>query len=247
MSKIMVNPNQLIKEWLNKMCNCRWDYVRNTGCEPNSPGSDSTVSHLNINDRCEKIHDIIDNLDCFENLENLFIANCILGNFPEQITKFQTLKELSFIGIKTNIPDSISLLKNLCYLSIKNNDLESIPDTLGELKSLDTFDCSENKIKELPLSICMLDKLETINCSNNQLTELPDDIGMMSSLRKIHCKSNQISKLPLSFKDLNNMKDVDFSNNLFTDIPLLLFEMDLDRALFIKNKIKIRFQCSYSK
>ena len=59
---------------------------------------------------------------------------------PEKFTTFQNLQILHIEGLVNEVPESISNLKNLKFLSLaKNPDLKSLPDSLADLENLEVI------------------------------------------------------------------------------------------------------------
>jgi len=59
---------------------------------------------------------------------------------PERFTTFQDLQILHIEGLVSEVPDSISNLKKLKFLSLaKNPDLKSLPDSLADLENLEVI------------------------------------------------------------------------------------------------------------
>ena len=64
---------------------------------------------------------------------------------PEKFTTFQDLQILHIEGLVSEIPESISNLKKLKFLSLaKNPDLKSLPDSLADLESLEVINIKDS-------------------------------------------------------------------------------------------------------
>ena len=64
---------------------------------------------------------------------------------PEKFTTFPQLQILHIEGLVSEIPESISNLKNLKFLSLaKNPDLKSLPDSLADLENLEVINIKDS-------------------------------------------------------------------------------------------------------
>ena len=110
----------------------------------------------------------------FEKLEILFISNNQLTVLPEVLSK---CKSLRLIGIKSNkikvIPEN-SLPKNLQWLTLADNLIESIPKSIGNCTFLQKLILSGNKIKSVPQEILKCENLELIRLASNELDCFPE-------------------------------------------------------------------------
>ena len=69
---------------------------------------------------------------------------------PEKFTTFQDLQILHIEGLVSEIPESISNLKKLKFLSLaKNPDLKSLPDSLADLENLEVINIKDSANVEI--------------------------------------------------------------------------------------------------
>ena len=69
---------------------------------------------------------------------------------PEKFTTFQDLQILHIEGLVSEIPESISNLKKLKFLSLaKNPDLKSLPDSLADLENLEVINIKDSPNVEI--------------------------------------------------------------------------------------------------
>ena len=69
---------------------------------------------------------------------------------PEKFTTFPNLQILHIEGLISEIPESISNLKNLKFLSLaKNPDLKSLPDSLADLENLEVINIKDSPNVEI--------------------------------------------------------------------------------------------------
>jgi Leucine-rich repeat (LRR) protein len=122
------------------------------------PSERAAVSIISIDGRrVPSITSIIDNLDKFPNLQQLYINNANV----EEIT------------------DSIENLQNLTVLDISDNRIRRLSDKIGNLHKLEVLYIEKNFISELPEGIVNLN-LQEFKYFDNDFTQrwvtLPDDI-----------------------------------------------------------------------
>ncbi|KAN0055246.1 hypothetical protein ACTA71_008349 [Dictyostelium dimigraforme] len=96
-----------------------------------------------------------------------------------------------------NIIDDIDQIKNLKYLSIKHNALESLPNSTSNLSQLISLDLSQNKLKALPSNFDDLINLRMVWLSFNQITSLP--MKKLVNLVTFDISSNKLLSLPKDF------------------------------------------------
>lgn len=140
------------------------------------------------------------------------------------ITSIESLN-LSECSI-VELPESISNLKNLKKLKIRNNkDLSIIPDWINKLTSLELLDCAGCNIKKIgDLNNCT--KLtELVLDFNKNLTKLPNlsNLTKLSRLTASSCNLKSIDNDILNCKELFIL-DVHNNNKLET-IPIELSQL----------------------
>lgn len=121
------------------------------------------------------------------------------SNPSKQTNPYAELRDL-YLGDNriTNIPENISLLKNLKILDLSANRLRQLPPTLGDNLSLSLteLNISHNKIRELPKSLCKLTQLKQLYTTNNRLVTLPDDFCSFKDRCFISIDGNDQINLP---------------------------------------------------
>lgn len=140
-----------------------------------------------------------------------------ISQFPPVITK---LKQLSFLTLDYNqlesLPNSINdpeAFPNLLTLEINHNKLISFPEINKDIVSLQL---RGNKLSNLP-SLVDASYLTTLDVTNNRLTNLPQSFSQMKNLEFLYLGGNDLSTLP----DLSkiNLKELSISFNLFSSLP----------------------------
>ncbi|QCD94575.1 LRR receptor-like serine/threonine-protein kinase FLS2 [Vigna unguiculata] len=162
---------------------------------------------------------------------------------------FQNL-DLSYNQINGKIPESITLLSELEYLSLEENSLEgpSFPGWLQTQNSLMSLDISDNELND-SVPAWFWNKLQTLsglNMSQNNLNGAIPDIPLKLLYRpSIILNANQFEDLsnnqikgqiPDCWQSLNQLLFLDLSNNeLSGNIPISMGNLFKLEALVLRN------------
>ncbi|WP_411378706.1 dermonecrotic toxin domain-containing protein [Pseudomonas sp. MPB26] len=117
-------------------------------------------------------------LQCFTQLQSLFINQCAVHEVPQSIFSMPRLSnlDLSQCDIRLTVASASSFrdLHALEFLELSHNPLGNAPDVSGlnQLVSLHLHDC---ELRELPHAVFQLPQLYTLDLSNNLISELPAD------------------------------------------------------------------------
>ena len=95
----------------------------------------------------------------------------------------------------TQIPNSISLLLKLRYLSLGFNNFKSLPTSIGKFKNL-----------------------HELNLRYNHLTDLPKFLRNLPKLKSLLLSGNPISKTPVIISELESLKILDLNNIPMTSV-----------------------------
>ena len=117
------------------------------------------------------------------------------------------------------VPRSISRLRKLKHLDLRNNQIHSIEADLGLLENLEFINLSANKLETFPSGLLRLYRIKWIDISGNSISTLPDRIGSLTSLEVFDISGNQMDSLPPSITDLTNLKRLSAANCGFMKIP----------------------------
>ncbi|GJY19817.1 leucine-rich repeat-containing protein [Tanacetum coccineum] len=149
------------------------------------------------------------------------------------------LQEISMpsCGISGQIPEWISLQKELYVIDLSKNKLEGrFPDWLAKRNSIEVLFLSYNNLSgSIPPRLFETFSLLNLDLSlNNFSGELPKNIGNAKRLGWLFLSENNLSgRLPISISKLDNLKFLDLSKNKFfgDSLPVLgkssYFELDL--------------------
>jgi len=122
-------------------------------------------------------------------------------------------------------PKSIGLFKNLNYLDLSFNRLQSFPDTTFTHENLRKININNNPGIPEKAFFDYLDnfpKLEELRMNYCGIYELPTSLGNLKELKKLSLKGNSVNSLPIELNELFYLKEIDISNNLFRSLPYVL-------------------------
>jgi Leucine-rich repeat (LRR) protein len=176
-----------------------------------------------------------------QSMEDSVLKNKIFTNLEDALKNADKVYRLDLSNQSPKLPaDSVWFrLKNLEFLSLKNDHLKEIPSGLGYLKNLKTLDLSGNDFKVLPNSfsnltnlrelylndekkmdvnqslivIKDLPKLSILHLENDNLKSIPSNIFLMRNLETLYLNDNRISRIPQELKKLDNLKYLDLHHN----------------------------------
>lgn len=122
------------------------------------------------------------------------------GQIPNQIGDLLDLRTLDFsflTHLTGNIPRTITKLKNLDLLRLKQNNLSGpIPDYISELKNVTFLDLSYNQLTgPIPGSLSQMPKLQAIQINDNRLTgSVPNSFGsFVGNVPNLYLFNNKLS------------------------------------------------------
>uniref|UniRef100_A0A8C7IYL3 Leucine-rich repeat-containing protein 7 n=1 Tax=Oncorhynchus kisutch TaxID=8019 RepID=A0A8C7IYL3_ONCKI len=167
------------------------------------------------------------------NLTQLFLNDAFLeylpANFgccvslvfqPEVLEQIHNLKELWMDNNSLQkIPGCIGKLRQLRYLDLAKNRIESLDTDISGCECLEDLLLSSNMLQHLPDTIGMLKKLTTLKVDDNQLTSLPNTIGSLSLLEEFDCSCNELESLPPTIGYLPNLRTFSADENFLIELP----------------------------
>uniref|UniRef100_A0A8C1L289 Leucine-rich repeat-containing protein 7 n=1 Tax=Cyprinus carpio TaxID=7962 RepID=A0A8C1L289_CYPCA len=155
------------------------------------------------------------------NLTQLFLNDAFLEYLPPDVLEqIHSLKELWLDNNSLQtIPGSVGKLRQLRYLDLAKNRIESLDADISGCESLEDLLLSSNMLQQLPDSIGKLKKLTTLKVDDNQLTSLPNTIGSLSLLEEFDCSCNELESLPPTIGYLHNLRTFAGDENFLTELP----------------------------
>ncbi|NWW50720.1 LRRC7 protein, partial [Pedionomus torquatus] len=139
---------------------------------------------------------------------------------PEVLEQIQNLKELWMDNNSLQVlPGSIGKLKQLVYLDVSKNRIETVDLDISGCEGLEDLLLSSNMLQQLPDSIGLLKRLTTLKVDDNQLTILPNAIGNLSLLEEFDCSCNELESLPSTIGYLHNLRTLAVDENFLPELP----------------------------
>ncbi|MBA6157197.1 leucine-rich repeat domain-containing protein [Tenacibaculum sp. S7007] len=154
-------------------------------------------------------------------LEYLELDYSNLKEFPSSISKLQKLKGLSIEASNIRkLPPEIGTLKNLGYLSIRNNGkIKDLPKEIKYLKNLNCLDVSGSGIQRLREEVGLCYNLISIKSNASKVKTIPHTIGNLKNLRSLNLGFNRIETIPKSIGDINYLTNLDLGSNEIRELP----------------------------
>jgi hypothetical protein len=115
-----------------------------------------------------------DDLPKLRHLRILFASNNQFTELPDVLGDCESL---SMVGFKSNRIRHVSgraLPRQLRWLILTDNDIETLPAELGERPNLQKLMLAGNRLRSLPTTMAACSRLELLRISANQLDALPD-------------------------------------------------------------------------
>jgi Leucine-rich repeat (LRR) protein len=131
-----------------------------------------------------------------EKLEELYMYyNTVITEMPIVISKLVNLKRINFSQCDklSVIPNEISLLQNLEFLSLADTKVQELPNDFGKLRNLKSLTLTGTLIKTLPASFSELKNLEYLLADADELDVL-NLIDRIKDLPKLHCLKLSLQK-----------------------------------------------------
>ena len=131
-----------------------------------------------------------DDLGRLQRLRVLFGSGNPFARLPPVLGDCPTLSQLGFRGCGIREVPAEALPRDLRWLTLTDNRIESLPDALGERTLLQKLMLAGNRIARLPDSLAAARNLELIRLSCNRLDALPPWLALLPRLAWISYAGN---------------------------------------------------------
>lgn len=164
-----------------------------------------------------------------------------LKEFPDEIFEFKNLRYLNLSSNKIQtLPYSIDSLTYLTELLINDNELTILPKSIWRLKELIVLDVSGNNIRELSVVESKASNLAYLDIGNNNLGYLPKQMFSFEKLNYFLVYGNPIRKISCNIIDLGEVTDIDVSGTRLKKIRSCISKMEKLTLLLLPDTISKR-------
>ena len=124
------------------------------------------------------------------------------------------------IDLKTNkvygiVPDETSLLIDVEYLGLSENEIRSISASLIGLPKLKVLDMHKNRLKAIPEGDYGSSLLEELYLSYNGINSIPDGFFQLRFVKVLWLSNNDISSTLAGFGKMTLLEELDLESNQF--------------------------------
>lgn len=131
---------------------------------------------------------------------------------------------LTYKGL-VDFPMSLLEIQGMTHLDLSNNRLSELPESISLLRDLEYLNLANNNLISLPQeSLAKLKKLRHVNLSGNQLLFFPSFILDIPTVQYLYLQKNEIVNIPKEIKDLKQLKILYIGDNNISNIPLEIVE-----------------------
>jgi len=159
----------------------------------------------------------------------------------ELINKAKTSNSLFLenISFTDEIWEEIVKLTDLIILNIKKSEIEKIPEFISNLVKLEYLSITNCNLNFFPISITAINSLISIELDKNKIPKIPKEISNLKYLNRISLINNQLTEIPKEISKIKRMEYLNFENNQITNISPEIFKLKkLNTLNVINNKIK---------
>lgn len=175
-----------------------------------------------------------------EQIVGLGLCKQKLVTLPASVTQ---LKNLRTLNLRNNLlialPESFGALENLRELYLWQNQLTTFPESFKQLINLKKLDIKNNQLTTLPDTFASLSKLETLLLDGNKFETFPEIVTKLTQLQILSLTGNKLVILSEHLGDLRKLRSLSLKTNLLRQLPNSLKDL---RSLVRLNLDHNRFQ-----
>ncbi len=156
----------------------------------------------------------------FKGLTSLWLAYNGFKEIPDGVTNLTALTYLNLDGNSiTNVPeDSLKGVTKLRWLRLNGNQISELPDSLSALKDMRRLYMRQNRLTAVPEVVKKWPELEDLVLDDNQgITSVPDWVGTdLPKLKSLSLKGCPIEKLPADLSGLRGLSTLNVADCKFS-------------------------------
>ncbi|MCH2045808.1 MAG: leucine-rich repeat protein [Saprospiraceae bacterium] len=211
-------------ESMGNLKNLRIIHIDSSKCEslPSTLGGCTELRRLNI--LSWKLKSLPESIGNCSKLKEVNIYAQSLVALPDSFSNCIELKKITIQGSLKHLP-SLAKMKDLWFLRLAKNKLESLPKDIGGCESLRKVYLNSNQLTAIPDQLTSLKNLELLNLAENKLGNLPKDWTGLESLKYLYLSCNLIKKLPTNFGGMPKLRKLSFESNQLQEIVNGIYEM----------------------
>lgn len=159
-------------------------------------------------------------LPALKNLSELVIADMKLKTIPQSISCLTQLRYLSFRNnYLTTIPDVFAKASLLKDFSLRNNRLKTIPKAIKSMGALEKLDLGQNPIGKGFDLLTFLPRLKELMLDEVSLRVIPASLESIQSLQSLYLRDNQVRGGFEILAGLPKLEELNLNNNRYKTIP----------------------------
>ena len=141
----------------------------------------------------------------------------------ERLSLIGKMRNLQFLAINSegldSLPAEIFVLQNLRTLSLTDNEFTEIPSGIAKLSRLEYLVMYDNKIKRVPSWIGQLKYLETLILPRNEIDNISPEIKHLTKLKDLSIGANKLKHLPNEIIHLTSLEELSIGENEISYLP----------------------------
>jgi Leucine-rich repeat (LRR) protein len=171
---------------------------------------------------------------------NAMSTNCItlegfgLQFIPDPALNLTTLDTIMLGKNRiSTLPDTISRLRYLRKLSLKQNVITRLTSSLAKLTCLQILILTDNKLTTFDPVLLDIVSLKNLSLDKNQIMSVPERIDRLSNLLALIVSGNPISRIPGNICKITTLTELRFQETKVRKIPRSFGTLSLLRCLEI--------------